>query len=156
MLSHSYSINFDTFNAEQFPGSLKKCLHLICKMRAISSVHILMFDTFLGSILFFSNSLSSERNKVFQPVLCLMPKFVTLQHRHALSVYPHFVGLLFIHIFTLLFFLIEYSTFTDQLLSEHVAGYCTSVNALTLGAIFLFCFRISVWLIVLNPIAATY
>jgi len=65
-------------------------------------------------------------------------------------------GFIIIHILTLLFFLIEYSTFTDRLLPEHVAGYCTSTNALMLGATFLFCFRISAWLIVLNPIAATY
>ena len=69
---------------------------------------------------------------------------------------PTFCGSIIIHIFTLLFFLIEYSTFTDRLLSEHVAGYCTCANALMLGAIFFFCFRISAWFIVLNPIAATY
>ena len=52
--------------------------------------------------------------------------------------------------------LIEYSKFTDGLLFKHLAGYCTSANALMLGAIFLFCFGISAWLIVLNPIVATY
>ena len=51
---------------------------------------------------------------------------------------PTFCGSIIIHIFTLLFFLIEYSKFTDRLLSEHVAGYCTSANALMLGAIHLF------------------
>ena len=69
---------------------------------------------------------------------------------------PTFCGSIIIHVFMLLFFLIEYSTFTDRLLSEHVAGYCTCANALMLGAIFFFCFRISAWFIVLNPIAATY
>ena len=124
-------------------------------MRAISSVHILMFDTFLGSILFFSNSLSSERNTVFQPVVPYA-KICHITTQARFKCVPTFRGSIIFHILTLLFFLIEYSTFTDQLLSEHVAGYCTSVNTLTLGAIFLFCFRISGWLIVLNPIAATY
>ena len=48
---------------------------------------------------------------------------------------PTFCGSIIIHIFTLLFFLIEYSSFTDRLLSEDVAGYCTSANALMLGVI---------------------
>ena len=76
----------------------------------------------------------------------------TLQHRHALSVYPHFVG-------RLLFIYSRYCSFSLNIhnsRTDYFPKMCTSANALMLGVIVLLCFKIPASFIFLSPIVTIY
>ena len=75
-----------------------------------------------------------------------------LQHRHALSVYPHFVG-------RLLFIYSRYCSFSLNIhnsRTDYFPKMCTSANALMLGVIVLLCFKIPASFIFLSPIVTIY